>query len=144
MARRGGRTIDLIRGDPDTVILAGGGFYSMNLLNIEAVASTTTGPTTLNLQSATTIISVTLGKSFTDVLSLADGMNIVSVGECRDRQRGKRHRHRHDRHGCDAGTTVNNVENVFGSSGMDNVILTASPFLDNANFDLGGGTVCCC
>ena len=38
-------------------------------------------------------------------------------------------------------TTVNNVENIFGSTGMDNIILTASPNpLINANLDLGGGT----
>ena len=137
-----GRTIDLRGGGTeDTLILASSGFYSINLLNTEAVASTTTGPTTLNLQSATTNTSITLGNSFNDTLTLADGTNIVSVANVENVNGGGGIDTVTIGTGVTSVTTVNNVENIFGSTGMDNIILTASPNpLINANLDLGGGT----
>ena len=136
-----GRTIDLRGGGTDTLILASSGFYSINLLNTEAVASTTTGPTKLNLQSTTTNTSVTLGNSFNDVLTLANGTNIVSVANVETVNGGGGIDTVTIGAGVTSVTTVNDVENIFGSGGMDNVILMASPNpLINANLDLGGGT----
>ena len=122
-----GRTIDLRGGGTDTLILASSGFYSINLLNTEAVASTTTGPTTLNLQSTTTNTSVTLGNSFNDVLTLANGTNIVSVANVETVNGGGGIDTVTIGAGVTSVTTVKDVENIFGSGGMDNVILMASP-----------------
>lgn len=132
-----GRFIDLADGGTDTLTLATGGGYNLNLSRVE-ILSGSGGNDFVTLQNPVSGMSINLNGG-TDSLNLANGGNNVTVSGTESIHGGA---------GPDTVTlsdstpvTINSIETVNGGSGNDQVTINADAGVTNvsASLNLDGG-----